>query len=86
MFKVYLHFLAVILVVLLVSSCVLPSSSPKKRGVEVGMSKAEVEELIGPPKRTSAFSCRKGAKNCPVVWKYDGYNVTFFGDVVTATQ
>lgn len=75
-----------LLIITFVSSCVLPSSSPKKRGVTVGMTMEEVEDLIGPPKHTSSFSCPKGARNCPVVWKYDGYNVTFFADVVTATQ
>jgi hypothetical protein len=61
-------------------------ASPKEKGVTIGMSMNEVQGLIGPPTRKSTFKCPKNGRNCPEIWQYDGYNVTFSDGIVNATQ
>lgn len=61
-------------------------ASPKGKGVEIGMSMSEVQNLIGLPTKTSTFSCPENGRNCPVIWQYYGYNVSFTDGIVDATQ
>jgi len=61
-------------------------ASPKAKGVKVGMTMAEVTKLIGKPIRKSSYKCPSYAKNCPEIWQYDGYNVSFSDNVVDAVQ
>lgn len=46
----------------------------------------EVESLAGAPTRVKKHQCKKGWKNCIVIWQYDGYNVSFSDGIVDSTQ
>ena len=71
---------------LLIFLGVVGCASPKDKGVEIGMSMHEVQSLIGTPTRINKFKCPKNGRNCPEIWKYDGYNVSFADGFVDATQ
>jgi len=60
-------------------------ATPREKGVTRGMTMEEVKSLIGPPTRTSNYSC-PGKKSCIEIWQYDGNNVTFTDGIVVATQ
>ncbi len=74
------------LLLLLLVLGVVGCATPKEKGVKIGMSMNEVQNLIGPPTRKSNFNCPKNGRNCPEIWQYDGHNVTFTDGVVVATQ
>ena len=61
-------------------------ATPKEKGVVVGMSMEEVRSLAGEPTRIKKLSCPKNARNCSVVWQYDGSSVVFTDGSVVSTQ
>jgi len=65
---------------------VVGCASPRDKGVTVGMDMDEVESLAGAPTRVKKHQCKKGWKNCIVIWQYDGYNVSFSDGIVDSTQ
>ncbi len=73
-------------VAIFISVFLIACASPGDKGVIVGMSMNEVENLAGPPTRVKKFECKKGWKNCIVIWHYDRYNVSFSDGFVTSTQ
>ncbi len=70
----------------LLSLVVIGCASPRDKGVTVGMNMDEVESLAGPPTRVKKFQCKKGWKNCIVIWQYDGNSVSFSDGIVDSTQ
>ena len=68
---------------LITSGCV---ATPKHKGVKVGMTQGEVLSIMGQPVRKSEFLCPEYARNCPEIWQYDGYNISFSDGIVDATQ
>lgn len=81
--KAIYRLLKISLIPCLVAGCV---ATPKERGVEIGMTQSEVHEIMGKPGYKSSFNCPKGSRNCPEVWRYDGYNISFSDGIVDAVQ
>jgi len=75
-----------LIISLFIAAMIIGCASPKQKGVAVGMSMNEVQNLIGPPTRVKKLSCPAGSRNCTVVWEYDGYQVAFVDGFVEATQ
>ncbi len=63
-----------IVVTILMTAC---ATSPKEKGVRVGMTQSDVLEIAGKPTETKKFSCPAYAQNCIEIWRYDGYQVGF---------